>query len=126
MFASSTPTPVPSDKSRERSNAFPTSTSVLFKPIVGLSCSPLLAFACLLSLETSCAESVELTLVPSLTIWSFSVIAPVSPFIVTPTLSPSVIVHLLLAPLLAAIFVGVCVVFATFPLSSNRFVSAGV
>ena len=55
MFVSSTPTPA-SDKPRERSNAFPTSTSVLFNPIVGITCSPsldlLLSFS---SLETSWA-----------------------------------------------------------------------
>ena len=58
MFVSSTPTPVPSDKSRERLNAFPTSTSVLFNPIVGIMRSPslelLLSFS---SLETSWATT---------------------------------------------------------------------
>ena len=117
IFDLSTPTPVPSDKLRGRSKDFPTLTSVLPKPIVGSISSPTLAFFTVASLETSCAESVELTLVPSLTTWSFNVIAPVSSFIVTTVLSPFVIVHLLLSPLLATIFVASCVVFVTVPFS---------
>ena len=125
IFESSTPT-LSSDKPRERLISFPTPTSVLPNPMVGFSWSPIVVFFSVALLETPCAAFVEFTPVLSLTIWSFSVIAPVSPFIVTPTLSPSVIVHLLLSPLIATIFVASCVVFVIFPLSSNRFVSAGV
>ena len=138
MFASSTPTPA-SDKPRERSNAFPTSTSVLFNPIVGITCSPsldlLLSFS---SLETSLTTSLppswttSLTAtfawicVWSLTTWSFKVISPVVELTSIPTFAPPVIRHWLSVPLVAVTFVLSWGIFVTLPLSSNRFVSAGV
>ena len=127
MFLSSTPTPVPSDKPRERLNSFPTSTSVLFNPIVGITRSPslelLVSFS---SLETSWATTFAWICVRSLTTWSFKVISPVVKLTSIPTFAPSVIRHWLSVPLVAITFVLSWGVFVTLPLSSNRFVSAGV
>ena len=125
MFVSSTPTPA-SVKPRERLNSSPTFTSVELAPITGAVLSPFLESPLATSLFISCAITSASTLVRSLTTWSFKVISPVVELTSIPTFPPLVIVHWLSAPLVAITFVLPWAVFVTLPLSSNRFVSAGV